>query len=436
MVEKRGLRALFYLALATALTLSLVLLVGRVAISAEKIIIDFWQPFGEIPGETIEVMVKQYNAAYPAVEVKVTFAPGVTAAGTNPKLLAAIAGGTPPDVVIHDGSSFTTWVAQGASTAIDDLVKQAGIVKEDYFPFSWEKVNFEGRIWGLPFDTDVRALYYNKDMFSEAGLDPEKPPRSIEDLDRYADKLTKYGPAKKLERFGILPWGGNWFLCGWAWSFGAKLFDPKTNKIALNHPKMVEALDWEVAYAKKYGIQTISAFASGWGGGAQNPFISGKVAMDVTGDWVLADIRRYGPQIKFGLAIVPYPSGGEATTWSGGFVFAIPRGSKHLKEAWKFMSFMAGPYGQYVYNKLTTHIPTNILAALDPAFTADPEHKFFIDLLPVSHTEPVIPEWALGWDEMIAANDAAINLKKTAKQALDEANAKVQAEIDKRLKKR
>lgn len=398
--------------------------------SAGAVTLDFWQPFGDIIGKEMDTLVKTWNDKNPNIQVKASFTPNVTSAGSNPKFLAASLGGNPPDIFVHDGSSLSTSAAINAFTPLDDLVKSSGLKPETYFKFAWDKTQWNGKTYALPLNTDARALYTNRKLLKEAGID--KPPTTIDELDAAADKLTKKS-GDRFAQLGVIPWIGNWFLVGWGWDFGAKLWDAAQNKISLNAPEMVKALEWEVGYAKKYGVTQLQNFQSGFGSGANDPFIKGQVAMVLTGDWVIANLAQYAPDLEYDITPAPYPTGAHAMTWSGGFVMGIPNGSKHVDAAWKFISWLTSTEAETSFAQAAKVLPCNVDAAKSIA-ASDPLHKVFIDLLPSAFIEPVIPEWSMAWDQHVAAEQAAILLQKTPQQALDEANAKVQEAIDQRVK--
>lgn len=391
--------------------------------------IEFWQPYGDLEGKVMDGLVAEWNAANPDIQVKATFTPNITSAGSNPKFLAAALSGNPPDVFIHDGSSFSTSTALNAFMSLDDLIGAAQLKAEAFFPWAWEKVQWGGHTYGLPLDTDARALYYNKAMLEKAGF--AEPPKTIDELDVMADKLTvKSGD--RVDTMGFIPWTGNWFLIAWGWDWGLKVWDAAANKINLNGPEMVEALTWEVGYAKKYGVTSIQNFQQGFGSGADTAFRSGKVAMEITGNWEILGLKQYVPDLQYGISPAPYPTGRSAITWSGGFVTGIPQGAKHAAQAWEFIHWLCAGEGASKYAIQTQHLPTNVAAA--KAFAdATPAQKIFVDLLPVSFIEPVIPEWGLAWDTHLAAEQEALFGQKTPQEALDACNAKVQEAIDIRL---
>jgi multiple sugar transport system substrate-binding protein len=389
--------------------------------------LEFWYPFADLGKTAVETLVKQWNDANKDIQVTPILDPNVTSAGSNPKFLSAALAGNPPDLFIHDGSSFSTSTILNAFASLDDLIKASGVDSKVYYPWAWKKCEWGGHVYGLPVNTDARALYSNTKMLKEAGID--KIPSTIDEMDAVVDKLTK----KKGDRFdvmGFIPWAGNWFLVAWAWDWGAGVFDEKTNKISLNSPEFVQALEWEMTYAKKYGINQIQSFVNGFGN--DDPFIRGLVATIITGDWEIESIKQFKPDLEYEITPAPYPTGKSAITWSGGFVAGIPAGSKKINEAWKFLSWFTAAEANTTFAKIHGSLPTNIQAAQN-AYKDDPKHKIFLDLLPVSKIEPVIPEWSLAWDTHLAAEQDALYGRKSVKQALDDANQKVQDAIDARL---
>jgi len=391
--------------------------------------LEFWQPFGDLNKNAVEEVVKQWNDANQDIKIKLEFTPSVTSAGTNPKFLAAALSGNPPDLIIHDGSSFSTSTALNAFAALDDLISMTKLDTSVYYPWAWQKCQWGGHTYGLPLNTDARALYSNTKMLQDAGI--AKPPATIDELDAMVDKLTK----KKGDRFdvmGFIPWAGNWFLVGWGWDWGANVFDDKANKIHINSDEMVAALEWEMTYAKKYGINAMQSFVQGFGGGAQDPFVLGLEALTIDGDWGIANIKQYKPDLDYQITPPPCPTGKSPVTWSGGFVAGIPTGGKHYEESWKFLTWFTAADANSTFAKIGGTLPTNVAAA-QKTYANDPRHKIFLDLLPVSHIEPVIPEWSLAWDTHLAAEQEALYGRKSAKEALDAANQKVQDAIDARL---
>src|SRR6202011_4464778 len=135
----------------------------------------------------------------------------------------------------------------------------------------------------VPFGTDLRGLYYNKTQMSAAGLDPNKPPTTTDELDAMADKLTIKSGAKTTQ-MGFVPWAMQGSLYTYGWIFGGEFYDPAKDVVTLDHPQIIKALEWMVSYAKKYNVDTIDQYAQAFGNNEQDPFVAGLVATMSNGD--------------------------------------------------------------------------------------------------------------------------------------------------------
>jgi multiple sugar transport system substrate-binding protein len=158
--------------------------------------------------------------------------------------------------------------------------------------------------------------------------------------------------------------------------------------------------------------------------------------MEINGNWNFGELKRYAPDLDYGLAPVPVPQGLDHITWSGIWVNGMPRQAKHKEAAWELLKFFTTVECQVAHALVASNLPTlkeareSYLAATEFPVLAD-----FLDLLATSYTEPPIPEWAQAWDEHLAAEQEALYGRKTPQEALDDANAKVQASIDARIER-
>ena len=94
----------------------------------------------------------------------------------TPKLLTASAGGTAPNCVIQDRFRMAGWAARGGCTTLDEYVNQYKVNPDDYWPATWAECVWQGKVNAIPFETDGRFIFWNKDLVSAAGYDPEKEP--------------------------------------------------------------------------------------------------------------------------------------------------------------------------------------------------------------------------------------------------------------------
>lgn len=283
--------------------------------------------------------IGKYQKEYPNEKINAVYVP--TDSGlSDGKLLAAIAGRNPPDLVITNNYQGAYALAEkGALEPLDQYLKQLPNYKQsDYLKSFDSLMKYDGQTYLLPQDTNVEMLYYNETMFQQAGI--KQPPKTIAQLDADAAKLTKMSPSGKLERAGFIPWiedGTQPFL--WGYIFGANFYDPKTNKIELDTPQLVNTYKWMDTYAKKYGATTLKSFTSGFGGAftPSDEFFTGKVAMVVNGNWFTEALKQYAPKIKYGVVPIPAPPGGrsDATTFSTN-VWLVPKGAKDPLDALKF----------------------------------------------------------------------------------------------------
>ena len=424
----------------------LVLLLGVILLGAllvaEPVEIVFWHSMsGLLDRKSIEEAVEMFNKEHPNIHVKAVLVPGSETDVT--KLMTAVAAGEGPDVYYLDRFTVSQRAHYGVLECIEDYLVELGVnieeLRSKFFDFAVQEATYKGKLYALPWDTDARVLYYNKKLFEKAGLDPNKPPRTIEELNEYAEKLSII-KGNRIMQIGFIPWRGQGWHYTWGWVFGGKFYDPETKKFTFaDDPKILAALKWEKSYADKYGIKNIDSFFSAFGGGAAqpvDPFMMGKEAMRIDGNWFLSNLRKFANKnvCEWGIAPIPYPEGGEKnSTWAGGWSLVIPKGAKHPKEAAEFIMWMATK-GATKYALDTAHFSAAKEGTLK-VVESDPEQKLFYELLngPNAHCRPVLPIGALIWDKLTDAWNFALYGQKTPEQALRDAQDELQKELDKVL---
>jgi multiple sugar transport system substrate-binding protein len=410
----------------------------REAASGRETVLEVWYPYGGDTSQQMEQYWKAYEAQNTKVGIKAVYA--ANDLSTNAKLFTAIASGSPPDVTWVDGPQVSEWAARGALEPLDDLINAAGIKPDDYWAPSWKQCVYNGKIWALTYGSDPNfGFFWNKDIFKEAGLDPEKPPQTIDEMDQMGDKVAKVSDGR-IDRLGFIPWnvyGSANSMVTWGWDFGGEFFDPQNNKITANHPNNVKALEWMVAFAKKYDPTKISGFMSGFGSGEQHPFITGKIAMAPLGPWELPNIKKYAPNLKYGITFLPTgPGQTEHSSWVGGWTIGIPKGAKHRDAAFDFIKWIStSDEGTNIMGNTFNQFPGYKKSPYYEKVQQDPELKPFYEILvETKHQRPVMPAQAFYMGALQRAVDAAIFGQKTPQQALDDATAETQKELDRILK--
>ena len=391
--------------------------------------IVFWHNWSTGPsGESMDKSVEEFNKSHDNIVVEPLFVATDGGDSITSKLLTAVAGGTPPDAMLSSRYGIAEYM--DALTILDDLAERDNINQDMFYEWAWEEATYEGQLLGLPYDGTARALFYNKDHFKEAGLDPEKPPMNITELEEYAKKLS-VRDGDMYTRFGLIPWYGEGWLYSWGWAFGGEFYDEATGKVTANDPKIVEALTWMTDFAEQFGFQNVTSFTSSAGSDAMNPFIAGQLSMMITGNWMISQIDQYNPDLNYGISYIPTPNGENFTTYVGGRALIIPKGVKNLEASWEFVKWMCASEEGQSLKKITKEF-----AAMPEVNTKiygdDARQDIFLEVLPNGRHRPVILAGNMMWDELAKAPDLVMNKQGTPKEVLDGITEKINSEIQKK----
>ncbi|REE92919.1 ABC-type glycerol-3-phosphate transport system substrate-binding protein [Paenibacillus taihuensis] len=400
---------------------------------ANPVTIDFWFAFGgEYKKDFMTNVVIPFEKKYPGIKVNMTFVGTTGNTQASDKLLTAIAAYDPPDVALFDRFLISSWADKGALTDLTGYVEASQINPSDYYEATWKEVQYKNGVYALPWGTDTRGMYYNKTLMKEAGLDPDKPPATIEELDAMAAKMFKKNANGSYSQVGFIPWLNQGFLYTQGWNWGGQW--EKDGELVPNDPKLIQALEWMTWYAKTYNMQSLDSFMNLTGQSGMNAFMTGKVGFVYDGNWLLNDLRKYTTKFEWGVAPMPAPSGQKPSTWAGGWSFVIPKGAKHEKEAWAFIKFVTSKEGVLQWARRQTE--SNDITAMPAAnkelhLEGNPNLKVFLDQMPKAYTRPVSPVEAFLWNETFRIQDLAINGKGTPQELFNQLKRNVNAELAK-----
>lgn len=389
----------------------------------------FWGP----PQEAVHELTQRFNESQSRIRVEVLDVPSI-----EQKLFTAAAGGVPPELALFDRFRVAAYAERGAFTALDDHLDGAGIRPGDFFPTCWDECVYRERVYAIPFNTDVRVLFYNREKFREAGLDPDRPPRTWAELREYSKQLTRRDARGNLTQIGFVPtsgamnFGNTWFYL-YGWQNGGEFMSADGTRCTAEDPKLVEALEWVVAFIDDYNLDNLKRFGTGFGIKELDPFLTGKVTMVGEEGFLLSRIRQYKPDLDFGVAPLPWPESGRRATWSGGFALVIPNGCRHPEETLEFVAYLTGAEAQAYYGQKSEQIPANEQAARTPYFLNDPRWRVFIEEMEFSRFRPVTAVGPLLWDELARAVEIAYHKHKPPAEALRDAQRNVQVELDRIL---
>lgn len=407
--------------------------------SGEKVELDFWTFWGsETRRPIIEKIIEDFNNSQDRIVVKHSYYPW---GDIWTKSTAAIAAGDPPDVIINDINSVAIRADKQQVENLSEFVKRDG-VQDWFYPQLWDAVLYNGEPYAIPFNTDTRFMFYNKTAFKEAGLDPENPPSTWEELEQAAQALDiKEG--NRYSRIGYHPLWGNFGIDTWminAEPNGQGYLDYENETASINTPAKVEALKWVNSWTERLGQTNVDAYKAEFGNQMADPFLSGKAPIYITIANHYTQIRDFAPDLDFGVAPVPERVKGNGHwSWGGGFVAEIPKGSKHVEEAWEFLKWLGGRQAQEYWAVKNFDIIANIEAAEAAAQSGEFDDKgkevyqMAVDNMEWTVLTPV-PLWAADYSPLKSAQiDAALLGQISAEDALAKAQEDVAAHIE-RLK--
>jgi multiple sugar transport system permease protein len=264
--------------------------------------------------------------------------------------LVSMAADTAPDVFYVNFRQYYNYIEQGFCRPLDDLIENDPEVKERFNPLVMEVVHsYDGQTYAVPFYQVAQALYYRKDHFAAAGLDPNRPPRTWEEFYAYAKRLTESAPGRSGFVFAAGPGGKAYWWTNFVWQAGGEVLVPGENgymRAAVDSPETALALDffrklttrkW-TKDGKQYGpAAAVSASHS-------QDIAAGKVSMwfAYTND-VLLSVSDLNPAL-LGIARMPAGPAGPYNEINAGMwaINASVTDPVKLEACWRFIKFFVG----------------------------------------------------------------------------------------------
>ena len=395
---------------------------------AEPVSLSFWYPvdLGGGLAKVVDGLVADFNKAHPDIQATAVYSGSYDV--TLQKIQAAKFAGTLPDVAVTEISSVPVLGALGAVQPLDTLIAGSGGAKflDKFWPSMLLNCRYGGKVWGIPFQRSTPVMYYNKDAFKEAGLDPEKAPLTWQEMAADGQKLTKRD-GDRVERWGVeLPLEAfNWFYYALVYANGGESLSADGTKVLWDQPKDREALQYWYDLVNKY--KATPAYTP-WNDGPQE-FVAGKTALVWHSTGSQAFMREH---VKFhwGLGRLPRnvqfgpPSG-------GGNMMLYATDPAKQKAAWTFMTWMSDAPQAARWSIASGYLATNIasweLPEMQQLIKEHPEVLVTKEQLKDAKAEPASAKYAPARDILnglikdVLANKAP--LEPAAKKATEEANA-------------
>lgn len=440
---------------------------------AEPIQLIVWGMGVSPTDKGLEAAMAEFRKLRPDIEVQLL---GMGAGGANSqKLMTAIVGRVPPDVIYQDRFSLPDWASRGAFQSLDDLIERDRVLDPDcpipqqYYASAWEEGMYGGKVYGIPIGFDVRALYWNRGLFRKnasklraAGLDPERPPRTWSEMLEYNRVLTIRDKNGVLMRAGFMPFFGGDTLYPYLFQNAAAILSKDGRNCEIANADSVQAIEY---LAENYkilgGYEEARRYQGSFRAEQNDPFMGEDVAMKIDGDWYLYGIAKYRPEMDFAVSPPPIPDQrflregrfaeieNAPATVGGGFAYAIPVGAKHREAAWSFIKFMTRVQtrilevqaqwnyelkrGRTLIPSLKAQIEANQIQlakfiAPDPKFAK--AQRELVSLLPFAQVRPITFAGQLLNNEIATATESALMGRASPIDALNRAQTIVQRELD------
>ena len=333
----------------------------------------------------VDGMVADFMKANPDIKVNAIYAGNYNDARI--KALAALKSGKPAQLSVMFSIDIYELIEQGAIVAFDDIVETAEEKAwlKKFYPALMENGMTQGKVWGIPFQRSTIVMYYNKDAFRDAGLDPAKPPATWGELVSMGKKLVKKSGGQTMRWGAMIPSTGYpyWMFGALTKQNGQVLMNADGNKTYFDAPATVSALQFWHDLGNKHGVMPSGTIE--WGTLRKN-FLEGTTAImwHSTGNLTVVKKRA---KFDFGVAMLPASKGRGTPTGGGNFYIFKKSSPAERKASMKLIRFLTQPQRTAEWSMKTGYIGTRpdayetdalkkYVASFPPAAVARDQLKF------------------------------------------------------------
>jgi multiple sugar transport system substrate-binding protein len=388
--------------------------------------LNLWQGINPpVNRDVFQKLVDKFNQTHDDIQVESIFAGELDQ--QLPKVLTAVVGNVPPDILSFYPQITGQLVELGAIQPLEDWLNKSPI-KSEVTSNLLEELQLDNHLWSVPLYTANLGIFYRPDLFKAAGI--TTTPKTWEELRQVAKKLTiDRNGDNRPEQYGIvLPLGkGEWTVFSW-FPF---LLSHQGEVVTNNQPNLmnsgaIAALKfWENLL--KDGSATLSLPERGY---EEDAFIAGRVAMQITGPWT------YIAKSQVDYDVFPIPASvNPATVTATGNLFVMKTTPEREKAAMKFLEYVLSEEFQTEWSIGTGFLPVNIKSAQSEAYqqylSQKPWLKVFMKQIPVAHARPTIAGYSRLSDSLGRAIESTLLGKSTSEAALKKAQERLELIWDK-----
>jgi multiple sugar transport system substrate-binding protein len=390
--------------------------------------LTLWHGINPPPNrEVFQDLVDQFNETHQEVQVDAIYIGQPDA--QLPKILTAVVGDVPPDMLWFVPQLTGQLVELGAIRPLDDWLNQSPL-KDEIDPVLFESMELNDHIWSVPFATNNAGIFYRPSLFEEAGI--KEIPKTWDELEATAKNLTKdFDQDGLIDQHGMfLSLGkGEWTVFTWLpFVYGADGELLKEN----NQPNLVNqgtinALEFGANLVKEDWAM-LSAPERGY---ELDNFLSGRAAMQVTGPWTLGQLSETDVDYD----VFPFPKKEqEAAVVGGENLFVFKTNPEREKACFEFLEFILSKKFQTEWALRTGYLPINVKAQQSEEYqqfvAENPVLKVFLDQMNVAKVRPIIPNYTRLSENFGRAIEASLLNKKDPKEALKESQQRLELVFD------
>ena len=319
------------------------------------------------------------------------------------RVRASIRTGNPPDLVyLSSTQSLAAFASAGGATPLQPLVDRDGFDLDSIVSAALGATVVDGQLVGLPMGIDTYALYVNRAAFVAAGLDPDTPPKTFDELLDVAEQLTTSDESGRIEQLGFEPTTGSGLEI-LASTAGVRWFGDDGRPAVADDPAWAAVFSLLEGYNERFDGGAVRERLESFGDfySAEAPFITGELAMTVIGGWYVATIDELAPDLDYTVYPVPVPTASPeryGAGFVGGSSLFIPEGAANVDGAWDLMKWLAvdeAAQRGFIVD-VAGNIPSSASVLTGVSSNAAPPLTIFYEIAEHPLSAPM-PSTPLGW---------------------------------------